>query len=250
MNTFRARGLHGQLVNELGAQIMRGDLEPGTTIDPDQVANDFDVSRTVVREALRALTAKGLVGARPRFGTYVTERNRWHLLDADVMTWRAGDDPDPRLVTELDEVRLVIEPAAARMAAERRSEGQLARIERAWEQLEKSYRGDQPDRPDHADADLEFHRSILTAAGNELLEQFEVVLAPALHARDRLAQRHITTLAFLDAHRAVYDAIAAGDGHAAQACMHSLMELSASDTASALSRSANTNATNTGSRGA
>lgn len=245
MNTFRGRGLHGQLVNDLGARIMRGDLQPGTTIDPDRVAHDFDVSRTVVREALRALTAKGLVGARPRFGTFVTERSYWQLLDADVMAWRAGDDPDPRLVTELDEVRLIIEPAAARMAAERRTEKQLERIGRAWDQLEQSYRGDQPDRPDHADADLEFHRSVLTAAGNELLEQFEVVLAPALHARDRLAQRHMTTLDFLDAHRAVYDAIAAGDGKTAHEHMRSLMELSANDTASALGLSTGTDTANT-----
>jgi DNA-binding FadR family transcriptional regulator len=150
------------------------------------------------------------------------------------MSWRATGQPDPRLVIELDEVRLVIEPAAARMAAQRRTEEQLARMGAAMQALEDSYLSDDPNRPDHAVADLEFHRAILAASGNELLERFEVVLEPALQARDRLAHDHMTDLNFLDDHRHVYEAIVAQDERQAHRLMTALMELSASDSAVAL----------------
>jgi len=234
VNNFGGRGLHGHVVNELGTRIMRGELQPGDTIDPEQIALEFQVSRTVVREALKVLTAKGLVGARPRFGTFVTDRANWQLLDGDVMSWRSSDQPDPRLVMELGEVRRLIEPAAAGMAAERRDAPQLERIRVAFDALDRSYRTDDPERPDHTEADLEFHRALLAASGNELLERFEVVLAPALQARDRLAHQHMTTLDFLDGHRAVYDAVAACDAAAATERMRELMDLSASDSAIAL----------------
>lgn len=234
MSTFKGRGLHGQVVHELGMRIMRGELPPGTLIDPDGLAREMDVSRTVIREALKVLTAKGLIDARPRVGTTITDRSHWQLLDTEVMSWRATDRPDPRLVVELDEVRLVIEPAAAHMAAMRRTEKELERIGAAMHALEQSYRSDAPDRPDHAVADLEFHRAILAASGNELLERFEVVLEPALQARDRLAHRHMTNLDFLDDHRHVYEAIVAQDADLARESMVSLMELSASDSAVAL----------------
>jgi DNA-binding FadR family transcriptional regulator len=226
--------LHGQVVNELGTRIMRGELPPGTVIDPDGLAHELEVSRTVVREALKVLTAKGFIVARPRVGTSITDRSHWQLLDAEVMSWRATGQPDPRLVIELDEVRLVIEPAAARMAAQRRTEEQLARMGAAMQALEDSYLSDDPNRPDHAVADLEFHRAILAASGNELLERFEVVLEPALQARDRLAHDHMTDLNFLDDHRHVYEAIVAQDERQAHRLMTALMELSASDSAVAL----------------
>ncbi|MFV0252976.1 MAG: FadR/GntR family transcriptional regulator [Beutenbergiaceae bacterium] len=234
MSTFGGRGLHGQLVTALGIRIMRGELLPGSTIDPEQVAREFDVSRTVVREALKVLTAKGLVGARPRLGTFITERSHWQLLDADVMAWRSSDNPDPRLVTELDEVRSLIEPAAARMAAERQTELQLDRIREAWDQLDRSYRISEPNRPDPIAADIEFHRAVLAASGNELLESFGLSLTPAMQARDRLAHRHMTTFDFLDRHRNVFEAIVAADPDLADANMRSLMELSASDSSAAL----------------
>lgn len=237
MSTFTGRGLHGQLVHELGVRIMSGELAPGSAIDPEGLAEEFAVSRTVVREALKVLTAKGLVGARPRFGTYVEDRGNWQLLDPEVMQWRTAREPDHRLVTELGEVRLVIEPAAARMAAERRTPAELERIGTACDRLDLAYRDGAPDRPDHTEADLEFHRAVLAASGNELLEQFEVVLAPALQARDRLAHRHMTALDFLDGHRAVYEAIAHADADAAFEGMRTLMEFSAADVDSALRKS-------------
>lgn len=230
MSTLGGRGLHGQLVNELGNRVMRGELLPGTILDPEQIADEFGVSRTVVRESLKVLAAKGLVGARPRFGTFVTERIAWKLLDAEVMGWRASNNPDPRLIMELDEVRLAIEPTAARMAAERRTAEQLDEIRTAWEALSSAYRSDDPDRPDHAEADFAFHNAVLSAAGNELMQRLEVLLAPALSARDRLARQHLTSLDFLELHRAIFVAIESADPDAAEERMRRLMERSLADT--------------------
>lgn len=232
MTTFSRRGLHGQVVDQLGKRIMRGEIKSGETIDPDALLHDFQVSRTVMREAIKVLTAKGLVDARPRLGTFVTERSRWQLLDGDVMNWRSQDDPDPLLVLELGEVRQVIEPAAARMAAVRRSPEQLATIEAALHDLELSF--DTTRAASHVAADLAFHSAVLAASGNELLERFEVVLEPALHARDSLAYAHETTRDFLVHHRAVFQAIADQDADRARSTMQTLMDQAAQDTESIL----------------
>lgn len=212
-------------------RVMRGELAPGQTIDPDALLHEFDVSRTVVREALKVLSAKGLVDARPRFGTFVTERSRWQLLDNDVMQWRSRDDPDPVLVLELGEVRQVIEPAAARMAAVRRTPEQLAAIERALNDMRASADGAHGSL---IEADLAFHSAVLSAAGNELLARFEVVLEPALHARDSLAFRQIESTSFLTQHFDVCVAIRAQDPDAAFSTMKLLMDDAAEDTAAIL----------------
>ncbi|KQO95712.1 GntR family transcriptional regulator [Leifsonia sp. Leaf264] len=229
MTMHGGRGLHGQVVHALGERMMRGDLVPGQSINTEDVMVEFDVSRTVVREALRVLTAKGLVDARPKHGTYVTERSRWELLDTDVMRWRTEGVPDARLVRELDQVRAIIEPAAAGIAAGSRTSEQLAAIEAAHDKLIASF--DDDDEAAHIETDVAFHIAILAASGNELLERFEVVLEPAMQARHRLALRHATTTSFLDSHRAVFEAIAAGDPDAARERMQLLIDDSARDIA-------------------
>lgn len=236
MTSFSRRGLHGQVVNELGMRIMREQLKPGDTLDPDSLLHDFEVSRTVMREAIKVLSAKGLVDARPRLGTYVTDRSRWQLLDSDVMNWRSQDVPDPLLVLELGEVRQVIEPAAAQMAAVRRTDDQLARIEAALLELESTF--EETSVASHVDADLAFHSAVLAASGNELLERFEVVLEPALYARDALAYAHETTRDFLVDHRAVFDAIADRDPIRARSTMQGLVDQAASDTEAIIGRDA------------
>ncbi|PJJ80849.1 GntR family transcriptional regulator [Salinibacterium amurskyense] len=236
MTTFSRRGLHGHVVDVLGRRIMRGELVSGDIIDPDALLTEFQVSRTVVREAIKVLTTKGLVDARPRLGTYVTPRERWQLLDSDVMTWRSEGVPDPLLVLELSEVRQVLEPAAARLAAVRRSDEQCAEIEAAMVDLAATFENTEVES--HVKADLAFHRAILAASGNELLARFEVVLEPALHARDELAFAHETTTQFLDEHRAVVTAIVARDAEAAGTAMKILMDQSNRDSETIVSKDA------------
>lgn len=214
------RGLHAQVVDVLGSRIVAGDLKPGDTIDYETYLVEFDVSRTVLRETIKVLSAKGLLDARPRLGTYVTERARWQLLDGDVMSWRGGGNPDPALVRDLEEVRLIFEPAAARLAAARRTDAQLEVIGAAFERM----RADAARQvADMVDSDIGFHLAILRAVGNELLEQFEVVLQPALVSRNSMALSHDSGGDYLRLHEDVYRAIVAGDEDRAHESMRRLI---------------------------
>ncbi|WP_158866395.1 FadR/GntR family transcriptional regulator [Leifsonia sp. AG29] len=220
------RGIHGQVVDALGSRILEGALRPGDVLDPDAVLHEFGVSRTVVREAIKVLAAKGLVDARPRTGTFITERSRWQLLDADVMSWRTRREVDPLLLLELGEVRQILEPFAARMAAQRHTPAQLETLRLALMGMEHD------GHADHAafiQADLDFHRGVLTAAGNELLQRFEVILEPALRSRDALLHGDPGDDSFMESHWAVFHAIERQDADKAGTLMQSMMDRAAND---------------------
>jgi DNA-binding FadR family transcriptional regulator len=231
MNTYARRGIHGHVVNELGLSITRGLLKTGTVIDPNELVRSFGVSRTVIREALKVLATKGLVDARPKRGTFITERSQWQLLDGDVIRWRSGKEPDPLLLVELGEVRLAIEPLAARMAATRRTDEHLEAMAAALSLMADA-------RPENRDAivsaDVSFHSALLRAAGNELLERFEVLLEPALEARDALAHSHSDDVAFFGLHQLVFEAIRDFKPDVAQGVMTEMMTLAIRDAEQAL----------------
>ena len=113
----RGRGLHGQLVQQLGQMIVSGDLGADRPLVPEEIGQRFEVSRTVVRESLRVLEAKGLVSARPNVGTRVRPVSDWNLLDPDIIEWRAFGPQREGQRRELCELRWTIEPLAARLAA-------------------------------------------------------------------------------------------------------------------------------------
>lgn len=231
VTAFSRRGLHGRLVDALGSRIVGGRIVPGETIDGEAIEDEFEVSRTVVREALKVLSAKGLVDARPRLGTFVRERVHWNLLDSDVMAWRgAVDNPDMRLVVELGEVRTIIEPGAAGLAAMRCGAEDLARIRGALLEMESSA----DSLGGTIDADVEFHLAILAASGNELMERFEVLLVPALRARNVVTLRREHGKGYLAFHRRVFEAIERSDPSAAEATMRELLVTAAEDTKQAL----------------
>ncbi|MCW2741266.1 MAG: FadR family transcriptional regulator [Blastococcus sp.] len=234
MVTFSRRGLHGQVVDALGRRIISGDLPPGTIVDLDMIEHEMSVSRTVMREAVKVLTTKGLLDARPRLGTFVRERSDWQLLDADVMVWRGAGEPDERLLSDLEEVRRIVEPWGARLAAERRTPTDVLNLRAALERMERSEAG--ADVEEHIASDVAFHRAVLAASQNELLERLEVVLEPALRARDALVHAHAPSDAFLHAHSAVADAIADADADRAQTAMAALLETASADTADVLRR--------------
>ncbi|OUZ11603.1 hypothetical protein BHE97_04520 [Aeromicrobium sp. PE09-221] len=221
-----ARGLHGQVLNVVGERIVDGTWAPGTVIEVDALEAEFEVSRTTVREVLKSLTDKGLVDARPRLGTYVLDHAHWNYLDPDVMAWRAREPLDASFVRSLNEVRAVLEPGAARLAAAARSEQDVVTLREAFAELERSAEGD----PAHiAEVDVRLHRAILAATHNELLFQFEVVLEPALRSRNRAALWHVHDLTFVSLHRAVVEAIVAGDGARAEQAMSALLTEAAED---------------------
>jgi GntR family transcriptional regulator, galactonate operon transcriptional repressor len=223
-NDAPIRGLHGQVVEELGIRIVSGALAEGAVFDAAELEARLGVSRTVMREALRVLAAKGLVDARPKRGTAVRPRTEWHLFDPDVLRWEfAGDSPT--LFGDLAEVRRIVEPAIAGLAAQRRDDDDLARLDAALALMSSA--GADADRA--TGADLEYHRALGHASHNELLAPIQEVILVGLRARDLLVHTTVPGADAVRLHGAVLDAVRASDRRAAEAAMHALLDVAVHD---------------------
>ena len=222
---YQGRGLHGEVVEVLGQRILSGELAEGETLDIPGLEQELDVSLSVLREALRVLKAKGLVDARPKRGTFVQSRTEWLLLDPDVVRWQFAGRDDNRFLDDLAEVRGIIEPAGARLAALRRTDEDLAALELAIDRMAAAARGD----GDPIAADVAFHRALLAATHNELLVRTEVVLETGLTARDRLVHGAVQDDDPTPAHAAVLNAIRDHDPEAAATAVSALLAKSLAD---------------------
>ena len=226
MNRYPDRGLHGRAVEQLGSQIASGRLAVGETIDTDQLASSLDVSRTVIREALRVIAGKGLVDARPRRGTYVRDRGSWNLLDPDVLRWRFESTRDSTMFDKLHELRVMVEPAAASLAAMRRTPEDAERLFAAVNAMAAA--GDASEVI--AEHDLDFHLGLIAATHNELIEQLSMVIGVGLAARDRFVHTHaIPIQRSLEIHGEVARAVSEGDPDAARALMLDLLASASTD---------------------
>jgi len=175
--TFSRRSLHGQVAHEIAMRIVTGELAPGASMPTEEAASaEMKVSRTAYREALKVLSAKGLVESRPKTGTRVRSRDQWNMLDPDLLSWSFAAGPTAKFARSLFEVRQIFEPAAAALAAERASEEELASIENALSEM----KGCDPESRDAIHADLAFHLRILAASGNELLVSLGYLIESAL----------------------------------------------------------------------
>src|SRR5712691_9956727 len=144
--TYPRRGVHGEIVHAIGAQILRGDLRPGDPLPTEEdLIADLAVSRTALRESIKVLAAKGLVEARPKTGTRVRDRHYWNLMDPDVLVWTMEASSDGAFFRDVNELRRILEPAAARLAADRAEEAELDAIAASFAELETAA----------ADADVE-----------------------------------------------------------------------------------------------
>jgi DNA-binding FadR family transcriptional regulator len=214
-------GLHGQIVHAIGRDILTGKIRPGELVPAHA---SLPASRTVVREAIKVLAAKGLVESRPKTGTRVRPRHTWNLLDPDVLAWQQDGPATPAFLSKLTEVRLIIEPAAAELAARRGGETELSAIESAFGEMETALDGDREDYAAFDQADMRFHKAIVQACGNDLLQQMGQVVYSALlisfHATSRLPGR---AKASLPAHRAILNAIRGGYARRAGQAMRRLV---------------------------
>lgn len=209
--------LHNSLVEEIGLRIVRGDWPPGTRVDVESLAPQLNASKTAMREALRVIREKGMIDSWPKRGTIVRDRSSWKLLDGDLIMWRrAARRDDDRLLAELSQLRDVIEPAAARLAALHRTEDDVAALTDAFATFEAA--GSDVGRLEAADR--AFHLLLLEATQNELMMRLDVVVVHALDARNRI-QHHPggTWLDPVPDHRAVLEAVIAGDAERAEAAM-------------------------------
>lgn len=223
MVRYHERGRHGRVVQELGLSIVSGLAPQGSTLDVDDLEQRFGVSRTVIREALKVLASKGLVDSRPRRGTFVRPGSEWNRLDPDVLGWRFENASEPALFDELHEVRCMIEPMAARLAAQRRSATDIEAAAAALSRMQVAF--DSGDAKEFVLSDVAFHAELLAASHNELVESLSMVIELGLEVRDRL----VVALNEPDArdladHRRVLDAIVSRDPDLAQARMEKLLD--------------------------
>jgi DNA-binding FadR family transcriptional regulator len=208
------------VIRELGLRIVGGSLRPGCALpNEEDLGAELGVSRTVVREAVKALLAKGLVEVRPRTGTRVRPRRAWHLLDPDVMAWQfetvEGTAQD---LHELRDVRATIEPSAARLAAERRTDDELAQIDAHCRRMEAAV----AEPAALAVAEADFHAAVVDAAHNALLSYVNAVTRVALEATDVPSDATPTAMAL---RRGVADAIRLGDPVGSEDAMRNLLDL-------------------------
>lgn len=217
------QALHAQVLEHLGRQIVAGQLTPGDSLTADDVATQFGVSRTVVREAFRVLEAKGLVTARPGVGTRVMASGDWDLIDPEVILWRFHS-PNGRLaqMRELLELRDGLEPLAARLAARHTSPAVgLILTTTSSQMVDAAHRGD---FDAFTSLDIQFHGALLRASGNGMLERLKTVVAVALRARGELfAFSHEISDQVLDLHKALAAAITRGDEDASESAMKRLL---------------------------
>lgn len=213
--------LHRQVVDQLGRMIVGGSLAPGDSLPPEALlAEQLLVSRSALREAMKVLGAKGLIESRQKTGARVRERRFWHQLDADVLDWRFAAMPTPAFVTELVEMREIIEPAAAAAAARKRSREQLTTISHAYGGMSRAV-----DRDAWALADVQFHAAVLSAANNELMSSLYSVVATALHSFLLLSARASDDFKYsLPQHFDVYDAIRRRSAPQARSSMQRLVD--------------------------
>jgi DNA-binding FadR family transcriptional regulator len=195
---------HGRIVSELGLAIVGGELQPGDKLPPEaQLLERYEISRPVLREAVRVLVAKGLVLSRQRAGAIVRPRNEWHLLDPDVLYWLIQAKPQREFVGTLLEVRRIFEPAAAALAARAASSEQLEGIAAAYSGMEAARTTEELLEPD-----LAFHRRIAEATGNDLLAYIGNMLSLALRESIILSSQLPNTHALsLPRHKAILTAL-------------------------------------------
>lgn len=219
--SYRSDGVHGRLVHELGARIVSGDLSPGDLLPTESMlVTELGSGRSAVREAVRVLTAKGLVRARTRVGTVVQPEESWHLLDPDVLAWRYETRPSDSQLDDLAGMRVAFEPEAARLAARCKDRRRLGAVRDAYLRMAETI--DDPDL--FIGYDLEFHRAVVEAAGNQLIAHLNELMSVALAAARQVHTRNVRrNKRSLPAHKAVLDAITARDPERAAQLMRDLV---------------------------
>lgn len=223
----KALRLHGSIAHDLGALIVTGHYPPGQVLDGEIAASERrQVSRTAYREAMQILAAKGLVDSRPRIGTRVSPMAQWHLLDPDVLQWVFSAEPRPEVLHGLFELRSVVEPAAAALAAQRRSRQNLDEMRRALDAMSHHTLNREEGRV----ADQQFHAALLASTRNPFIVSLTNGVTAAVNALTEFKQR-IAPLKRdpVPDHLRVFDAIAASHAEGARDAMNELIRLAIAD---------------------
>jgi len=215
------RNLTYGLLDSLGRRIVTGSYDRRPFPTEAQLADEYAVSRSVTREAVKMLTAKGLLSARPRQGTIVLPRSSWNLFDSNVLNWLLERKFSIDLLLQFTDLRAAIEPAAAELAATRADAAATTVIAAGFGRMRDAARGED----DPLESDIEFHVAVLHASGNPFFAQFKDVVSTALQTSIRFTNKIAGHTADLPAHEAVFQAIAEGDAPGARCAMDALIAL-------------------------
>jgi DNA-binding FadR family transcriptional regulator len=225
-NILQPRNLNAQLVQTLGQRIVEGHYKEGEQLPIEaDLCSEFGVSRPIMREATKILSAKGLLASRPRVGTLVRERVHWNLLDSEVLAWLTQSTPPARFLDMMFEARTAIEPHAAALAAKKATRHDLATIRKAYEDMAAARSPRESLEPD-----LRFHQAIMDATHNDVIRYMGHTLHKALALSIQLTSWNNQILAAsLPRHEAIYLAIAARKTKAAMAATLTLLKASRRD---------------------
>ncbi|HWU50494.1 MAG TPA: FadR/GntR family transcriptional regulator [Asticcacaulis sp.] len=223
------RPLHDDVADRLGQDIVLGRYAPGQRLPTENEGADrFGISRNSYREAMRVLAAKGLLISRPKIGALVTPRSDWQLLDPDVLDWSLNGAPNRAYIRELFELRYIIEPAAAALAARKRSDAQLERMRVCLATMRDNTLADEIGRQ----ADRLFHTTLMESTGNAVLQSLSDGIITAslwstsfLHRRPKTDARRDP----IPDHARVWQAIADQDAEAARHATVTLLLLAQDD---------------------
>lgn len=229
------RNLHERIANTLAERIVGGIDPPGSALPTEvELCATLSVSRSALREAFRLLAAKRLIVSRQKVGTLVRPRADWNMLDPEVLAWHLHAAPSDEFVTGLFEVRSIIEPSAAALAAERHQPEPLDRMERALADMSRFRDGGE----ELIAADLRFHQAILDGSANHFLASFGAVIESSLVASFQLSWHagHRAVEDSLGQHQAVLDAVRQGSAEQARQAMTVLLQSAMVDVRESLRR--------------
>jgi GntR family galactonate operon transcriptional repressor len=216
-----AAGVHGTIVLAIGEDIVRGEVKPGQRLPREaELIERFQASRTAIREAMKVLTAKGLVQARQRVGTKVRPRAKWDLLDPNVLSWHDLDTIGDTLVGDLVELRQFLEPKAARLAAERATEDDIEAMQAAHHRMDRAA----SDPAEFYTADIAFHLAVFAGCHNLLIQRLSGIVETVLTLSFRLQDSELVDLReAANAHGRVIDRIRLRDRAGAERAMRAVI---------------------------
>ncbi|MGP3929304.1 FadR/GntR family transcriptional regulator [Nonomuraea sp. KM88] len=216
-------GLHARVLDHLGTAICSGEMAAGSVLSIDDLVDRCQVSRSVIREVLRVLASMGLIESRRRVGVMIQPAKVWKVFDPRVIRWRLASDARMAQLRSITELRTAIEPHAASLAAERIDDDEASELVGVSAKLWAA--GKAGDEARFLVLDIDFHRRVLAASGNEMFEELQLIVAEVLAGRHHYhLMPHYPDEQALQLHTDVAHAIQRRDGERARQAMVEIME--------------------------